>query len=230
MENKISVFLVEDNHDMAFFIESFIKKHPEFLLLGSADTLADARIAIAAQKPDLVMLDNYLPDGTGIDIMKHLRTTQPDIDVIFITAANDIDTIKTAIRHGACDYLVKPFMLERLEEALKNYLMFNRKVRQKSHLPQEEIDRVIRQSIPYSAPAGFIYPKGIDELTLNQVRAAFSGENVQHTADSLSDTIGISKSTARRYLEYCKNIKLLEAHIQHGTVGRPQRFYRLTFN
>ncbi|GAB7203555.1 hypothetical protein DZS_15350 [Dickeya ananatis] len=79
-------------------------------------------------------------------------------------------------------------------------------------------------------PAGFTYPKGIDELTLNQVRAAFSGEHTQHTADSLSDMIGISKSTARRYLEYCKNIKLLEAHIQHGTVGRPQRFYRLAFN
>ncbi|WP_459594734.1 response regulator [Dickeya ananatis] len=104
---------------MAFFIESFIRKHPEFLLLGSADTLADARIAIAAQKPDLVMLDNYLPDGTGIDMMKHLRATQPEVDVIFITAANDIETIKAAIRHGASDYLVKPFILERLEEALK---------------------------------------------------------------------------------------------------------------
>jgi two-component system response regulator CitB len=230
MANTISVFLVEDNHDMAFFIESFIRKHPEFLLLGSADTLADAQIAIAAQRPDLVMLDNYLPDGTGIDMMKHLRATQPEVDVIFITAANDIETIKAAIRHGASDYLVKPFILERLEEALKNYLMFNRKVAQKSHLQQDEIDRVIRQSIPHHVPAGFTYPKGIDELTLNQVRAAFSGEHTQHTADSLSDMIGISKSTARRYLEYCKNIKLLEAHIQHGTVGRPQRFYRLAFN
>ena len=226
MANVINTLLVEDNSDMAFLIESVVKKHAAYRFLANAGTLDEAKMLIAALTPDLVLLDNYLPDGTGVEMIQFIRTHYPTIDVIFITAANDIDIVKRAVRYGAWDYLVKPFLLERLHGALGNYVHYCEGYAQESHLQQSDIDNMLVMHAELDERTG-VYPKGIDALTLDRVRSVFTDKSVEHTSDSLGEILGISKSTARRYLEYCKIINMLEAHIQHGCVGRPQRLYRL---
>lgn len=224
----INTIVVEDDADMLFFIETVIKNKSEYKLLGNATTFQNAKIIISALKPELVFLDNYLPDGTGIELMKYLRTFHPTIDVIFITAANDIDTIKTALRHGVFDYLIKPFLIDRLNECLGNYCDYINKQENLSW-QQQDIDKRFRIKLNNKDENLKEYPKGIDKITLLQVCNAFDGTHTEHTADSLGKCIGVSKSTARRYLEYCKLANMLEASIIYGTIGRPERVYRLIY-
>ncbi|MDF7679323.1 response regulator [Enterobacteriaceae bacterium ESL0689] len=227
MKNLINAIVVEDDANMLFFIENFIKHNHSYRLLGNANTIQQAKVIIAALKPDLLFLDNFLPDGKGIDLLKYLRISHPSIDVILITAANDIDTIKIAFRHGVFDYLIKPFMIDRLNESLTNYLIYSHQYNH-HQWQQQDIDKLFHANLNHYHENGLSYPKGIDKLTLLQVCAAFHGQQTEHSAGSLGKCIGISKSTARRYLEYCKQIRMLEAHIVYGAVGRPERIYRLT--
>jgi response regulator of citrate/malate metabolism len=74
--------------------------------------------------------------------------------------------------------------------------------------------------------AVILHSKGIDELTLDKVKEAFISAEVCHTAESLGELIGISKTTARRYLEHCAALSFVYAEVMHGKVGRPERVYR----
>ena len=223
----INALLIEDDTDMAYFIECVIKKSAMYRFLGNATTAREGRIMIAALKPDIVFLDNYLPDGTGLELIQFLRADFPTTDVIFITAANDIHTIKTAVRYGAYDYLVKPFLMARLNETLINYYTYINNNMPGSHWQQSDIDHLLHAPLNTLQMPSHCHPKGIDAFTLEQVRSAFTDHDVEYTSEMLGQKIGISKSTARRYLEYCKAINQLEARIEHGTIGRPQRIYRL---
>lgn len=222
----INALLIEDNLDMAYFIETVIKKSATFQFLGNAPTVKDGKMMIAALKPDVVLLDNYLPDGTGLETIQFLRANFPNIDVIFITAANDIQTIKSAIRYGAYDYLVKPFLLERLNETLTNYGAYVNNMAD-SHWRQSDIDRLLHTPVNTAQTQAHSHPKGIDAFTLELVRSVFTDASVEYTSEMLCQQTGISKTTARRYLEYCKIVNFLEARIEHGTVGRPELIYRL---
>lgn len=227
MKSIINAIVVEDDADMLFFIESFIKRKAEYRLLGNANTLQQAKVIISALKPDLLFLDNFLPDGKGIDLLKHLRILHPSLDVIFITAANDIDTIKMALRHGVFDYLIKPFVIDRLNESLNNYLEYASQYNN-PQWQQQDLDKIFGAKLHRYNESGLTYPKGIDKITLLRVCEVFNGQQTEHTVESLSRCMGISKSTARRYLEYCKQMQMLDAHIVYGAIGRPERIYRLT--
>ncbi|WED24275.1 response regulator [Vibrio sp. JC009] len=226
---KIPVLIVEDIKEMSSLLSEHISTLYPYHVVGIAPTLADARMMINHLKPSLILLDNYLPDGTGLSLLKSLRAKDNPVDVIFVTAANDTETTVTAIRYGAFDYLLKPFSLDQVSDSLSRYFEFNRSVfiEKDENINQSFVKRIYNTHLNSDSMTS--HPKGIDSITLQKVLAAF-GEGESYTADMISKKTEISRTTARRYLEYATNIGQLNADIEHGKVGRPQRSFRLAMS
>jgi len=223
--NVFNVLIVEDQLNIAEFHSEFLRQTHKFNAVGIAKNIREAKSMIAILKPDLVILDNYFPDGRGIELMKEINAKDNPPDIIFVTAASDMDTVSKAIRAGAFDYLLKPISYDRLEDSLGRYLGYRSTLASTDSVSQRYVDQMLNyQSGSVEADANL--PKGIDQLTLNKIKEIFSDEEVVHTADSILIEVGISKTTARRYLEYCILSGFLQAEICHGKIGRPERHFR----
>ncbi|NOH98959.1 response regulator [Vibrio sp. 99-70-13A1] len=225
MNTLTRVMIIEDDVAIAELHHRYLSQMDGFEVIGIATTQAEAEIQLDILKPDLVLLDVYLPDGSGLDILTKVRGSNQGCDVILITAARDVETLQHAMRGGVVDYLLKPVMFPRLEAALKKYLSQRENIDNASNLDQGLVDKMLQSSTqPDSAQHGRL-PKGIDGVTLDKIRLLFDHGDFKLTADEAGEKIGASRTTARRYLEYLITAGELEADLNYGTVGRPERCY-----
>ncbi|WP_276893956.1 response regulator [Frischella perrara] len=224
-ENMLEVLIVEDEPILAELTAEFIQRDPKVKALGIASTLNDAKMMVEKFKPKLILLDNYLPDGQGIELFEYIVNNQLNCYVIFITAASDIETCSKAIRYGAFDYLIKPVSYQRLKHSIERFQLFLYRQSIQQHVNQRRVDELFnlqtKDFIDSNRPS-----KGIEEITLQKVKDVFMQTDKPQTVDDLVRKTQISKTTARRYLEYCVQTKLLNVEINHGKIGRPERLYR----
>lgn len=222
MAQQLNILIVEDETLLAEMHVDFIRQHLGGGEVWLAGNLNQSRTMIDRFKPDLILLDNFLPDGRGIDLLYELRQRHFPGGVIFTTAASDMETVSEAVRTGVFDYLIKPIAYERLGLTLERYCQ--RQIVEKSHrkADQKHVDSLFNA---YARGEKEDLPVGIDALTLNKIRALFIDEKARYTAESLAETLSISRTTARRYLEYCSSRNQIVAEIVYGKVGRPQRVY-----
>ena len=96
----ISVLVVDDDFMVAKVHSGYVAKTPGFEVAGVAHNGADALRMVGELRPDLVLLDIYLPDTGGLTVLKHIRAAAEDTDVIVISAANDVHTLRGAMRGG----------------------------------------------------------------------------------------------------------------------------------
>jgi response regulator of citrate/malate metabolism len=212
------VLLIEDDPWVLQVNRAMLEHEPGFTVIGSAQTVREARTAVDTHKPDLILVDVYLPDGSGLEVVQHVRNAQLDCEVIMITAANDTQIVQQALREGAVDYLIKPFAQTRLREALARYTA-RRNVNSPEQLTQHKLDRLL------GFPTRQRLPKGIDETTLEQVRTYLNASSQTLSAEQVGQRIGVSRVTAWRYLEYLKEIGMADLVIDYGSVGRPVKRY-----
>ena len=220
-----SVLIVEDDPKIAEIHRHFTEKVAGFSVCGIADTLEDAEKMAHLLEPDLVLLDLYFPEGLGTEILWKIRARRQATDIILITAAKELDPLQEAIRGGVFDYIIKPVMFPRFQEALERFSKHRQQLQTETTLNQQDVDRLLH---PYkgSSPGETEYPKGIDPLTLKKVRAVFTQSPPEGlSADEVGQLIGASRTTARRYLEYLTAGGQLTAELIYGAVGRPERKY-----
>lgn len=224
---KIRVLVVEDDLRIADLHQRFVSKLEGFEVIGVAVRIDDALEMIEVLQPDLVLLDLFFPEGNGMDLLRHIRAGEQPCDVILITAAREIATLQNALRGGVFDYIVKPVFFPRFQEALQNFRALHHASRSGAALEQKDVDRLLHSQIPAKAEGGSIHvPKGIDLLTLSKVRQVFDDPQVADlSAEDVGRSIGASRSTARRYLEYLTTEGYLKANLIYGVVGRPERRY-----
>ncbi|PJC87333.1 response regulator [Vibrio sp. HA2012] len=224
--DSIDVLIVEDEVGIAELHAQFLRQTMRFRPVGIASTLSMARTMIKVNKPHLIILDNYLPDGLGIDLLREIvaEKSANKADVILVTASSEMDTVKEAMHCGCFDYLLKPVAYDRLKDTLNRYLKYHSAINAYDNISQRHVDDLF--NIQAREKTSSTLPKGIGELTLDKIKQVFN-ENcgVKFTAESLGDQVGISKTTARRYLEYCSASGFLSAENEHGRVGRPERVY-----
>ena len=222
----IRVLIVEDDRQIAEIQQRFIERISEVTLCGIAHTLVDARDQIDVLKPDLVLLDVYFPDGNGLDLLREMRADDSSSDVILITAAKEVETLRSALRGGVFDYILKPLVFERLQEAIHNYRQHLDTLEGLQSVGQKAVDTLLpRTPTDQSADSGGRLPKGIDHLTLDKIREVVRRPG-DWSADAVGLEIGASRTTARRYLEYLASAGELTAEVSYGAVGRPERKYR----
>lgn len=230
----IKVLVVDDDFMVAKVHSGYVARVEGFEVVGVAHTGADAIRAVDELHPELVLLDIYLPDMDGLSVLRQLRasTERPsaDPDVIMITAARDLDTVRGAIRGGALHYLIKPFSYEALRDQLENFRSLHQKL---SELPgdspaaQQDVDQLFgtrsRRTVP--PPKGLATETAeIVERILRETTAA--GDDV--SATECADAAGVSRVSARKYLEHFVTSGRAEVRLRYGGTGRPERRYRWT--
>lgn len=224
MTKQIEILIVEDDKRISDIHRRFIEKLEGFKVIGSAYTGEEAKDWIISYMPDLILLDVYLPDTLGTDLLTIIQENSPDTDIIFITAAAESEIVKKAFRGGVADYILKPLTFEKFKESLLSYQM-KRDILTGSGRVQEDLIKSLWNNtspLPHSEEAP---PKGIDPITKEKVVNHIMKVNDGITAEALGLEVGVSRSTARRYLEYLASEKLVYAELIYGSVGRPERRY-----
>lgn len=229
MGNVFHVLIVEDDFRVAEINRQFVEKIDGFTVLAIAKTGKEALTYLenSDSLPDLILLDVYIPDVFGLDLFWQIRKTYHDIDMIMITAAKEVATIEETLRGGIFDYIVKPVDFTRFEQTLKRYRDQRILLSSKSEMEQEEIDLLtgLKELHPLKTVSNEVVPKGIDRITLDKVEDILKQSDGGMIAVELGAKIGVSRSTARRYLEYLVSIHKVEANLKYGDVGRPERRY-----
>lgn len=221
----IRILIVEDDRKIAEIQRRFVERLEGLELCGIAHTMADARDLVEVMSPDLILLDVYFPDGNGLDLLRELRAIDSSSDVILITAAKEVETLRSALRGGVFDYILKPLVFERLQDAISRYRDHLNRLSGLHQLAQKEVDALLpRSSGEDETPKEERLPKGIDALTLNKIREV-AARGGQWSAEEVGAEMGASRTTARRYLEYLVGTGELSAEVTYGSVGRPERRY-----
>jgi len=125
----IRTLVVDDDYRVAHIHGASVERIDGFTCVGEAHSAAEARSAIAELNPDLLLLDVYLPDEDGLSLLRSLNVPgERTIDCILVTAARDVETVRTAFRIGALRYLVKPFGFAQLREQLESYRQWRERI------------------------------------------------------------------------------------------------------
>lgn len=224
----IRLVIAEDDTQIAEIQRRFVERIDGFETVGVAHTTTDAKDLIEVLQPDLLILDIHFPGGNGLELLRELRAGNSGTDVVLVTAAREVDVLTSALRCGVFDYIVKPLVFERLSETLENFRQHRARIQSLEALSQRDVDSLLPRFSPSVVgvePRRL--PKGIDALTLEKVRQVlceYSGSDGMN-AETVGERIGVSRTTARRYLEHMVSGQELFADVSYGTVGRPERRY-----
>ncbi|GAA2799374.1 response regulator [Kribbella solani] len=219
----ITVLVVDDDFMVARIHRGFVERIDGFEVVGTANSGDQAVAALTGLRPDLVLLDLYLPDVFGLDLIARLRAVRPEVDILVITAAREAEAVRGAVRQGVVNYLLKPFGFEDLRARLQEY------ARRRASVPEQvtsqaDVDRVLAPARPHVNRL----PKGLSQETADLVAAALRTTSDNLSAAECAEKVGISRVSARRYLEYFCTRHQAEVALRYGTTGRPERRYRWT--
>jgi response regulator of citrate/malate metabolism len=217
--------LVVDDDFMAVSVHrQFVDRLPGFEVVGEATTGREARALVESLQPDLVLLDIYLPDENGIDLMRKLRAGPLSrVDIIAITSAKDVDVLRDAMQLGVVHYIVKPFTFVTFRERLETYAEARRRLSDMHEAEQRDIDRLyglLRTSSEASLP------KGISPPTLTLVASLLKDSDAALSTAQLAGLAGISQGVARRYLRFLADSGAVDFTLRYGAAGRPEHLYR----
>lgn len=228
-DTTINVIIVEDDLDAVNIYKHFTNQLAGFHVIATASSGTQTLQMLTMIQPHLILLDVYLPDMNGIELLREIRKNYRGIDVIMITAANDTETVSEAIRGGAFGYLIKPIIIDKLVSTLNKFKTVRENFHKNNVMNQEHVDRLFQSNqkdIPDQVKQKASYPKGIDKHTLKLVRNHIQGLATSVGVDELSQKVGISYSTMRRYLEYLVSLDEMEVENGYGNIGRPERKYK----
>jgi response regulator of citrate/malate metabolism len=217
------VLVVDDDFMVAEIHRRFVEQVDGFRAVGVARTGAEALSVARKLRPQLILLDVYLPDMTGLEVLQRLRADGDRVGIIMITAARELDTVSGALDGGAADYLIKPFEFDQLKAKLEAFAARADALESAAGVDQSLIDSLFGG--PGVTSSQEVMPKGLGaetgRLVLDAVQSA--GEV---SAAECAEQVGISRVSARRYLEHYLHSGVLEIRLQYGA-GRPERRYRL---
>lgn len=222
----LRVLVVDDDFMIAKLHGKFIASQKGYQLVGTAHSFEEAHTMMDMVEPDLLLLDVYLPDRSGIELLKTIRMQNRRCDVILITAAKELEIVEDGFRFGVIDYLIKPFDLQQLQTALLKYAKFKSRLSSSSQLDQGTVDDLKKLRVSESTFLP-INQKGIDLRTLEKIKKCITYSPEPLSADQIAKLAGVSLSTTRTYLSYMVEEQELIEEQQYGTVGRPLRMYRV---
>ena len=219
----IRVLIVEDDPVAAEAHRQYVERVPGFTVAGVVHSGGEVLRVLHRERVDLLLLDLYLPDAHGLDICRAVRAAGHAVDVIAVTSARDLAVVRAAVSVGVVQYLLKPFTFAAMRDKLERYARFLAGVdRTGEAAGQDEVDSLLAT---LRSAEGATLPKGMSRPTLDAVVAALRAAVDGLSAGATSDGIGMSRVTARRYLEYLADNGLAVRKVQYGQIGRPELWY-----
>ncbi|MER5769436.1 response regulator [Streptomyces sp. NPDC001985] len=226
----MNVLVVDDDFMVAKLHSRYVSATEGFRVVGVAHSGAEALRAAERLRPDLVLLDIYLPDMDGLTVLRELRAaeeqnaTRARVDALFITAARDAGLVRAALRAGALHYLIKPFNQASLQEQLRHVAALrSRFERLGGEARQEDVDQIFGGRPPGARGL----PKGLAPHTAELVERILREHRGDLSATQCAEAGSLSRVSARRYLEYFVETGRVEVTLRYGGTGRPERRYRL---
>lgn len=215
----IRVLVVDDDFRVARLHASYVEQLDGFEAVGLAHTAVDAVRLAGELQPDLVLLDEYLPDLNGSSIIGQLGAA-----VIVISAAEGADAVRTAIASGAVNYILKPFLPSVLVDRLQAFARFNSLLGSDVQLDQNSVDKALQALRAGDSPTA-VYRKGRSAVTADSIGEVLRGSGEAMTAIEVAELTGVSRGTAQRYLADLARDGLVELTLRYGATGRPEHRY-----
>jgi response regulator of citrate/malate metabolism len=215
----ITVLVVDDDFRVAQLHASYAGQVDGFEVVGVAHTAADAIAVASERRPDLVLLDEYLPDASGTSIISRLGTA-----VMMVSAAEDSVVVRRALSAGAVNYILKPFPPKVLVERLHAFGRYRRMLGDGAHLDQAGIDRALQALRAGDSPV-VATRKGRSPVTLQAISDALASSEDALTAIEVADLTGVSRATAQRYLSDLAREGLAQLTLRYGSTGRPEHCF-----
>lgn len=228
MTRSIRTLVVDDDYRVAAVHAAYVAKVDGFEVVGQAHSASEALDLVGETAPHLVLMDVFLPDRDGLTVVRELMSRDKHPDVIVITAARDMATVRTAMQLGAVHYLVKPFGFAALNERLEAYRRLQARIaRLPDEAEQSDVDELF-DILRAPGVAGRRPAKGHSAATLELVHNAVRSAAEAISAAEIAEDIGVSRATAQRYLAYLERHGLVRLHLRYGTTGRPEHLYAPT--
>ncbi len=228
MKAVMRVLIVEDDPMVMRLNVDYLARLEGVELVGQCESVPTALELLEREAVDLLLLDVYLRNRSGLEVLRHLRAQDRNTDAVLITAASEIETVRAAQRLGARDYLVKPFSFERFRDAVEAC----RRARDAlsllpDQLGQGDIDRLFSQAPATDLRRPGDLPKGLTPASLAQVaQAILALDEDSFTSETLLPATGMSRVSVRKYLKHLSDAQLLEESFHYGQIGRPSFRYR----
>ncbi|MEU8974306.1 response regulator [Streptomyces monashensis] len=226
----IRTLVVDDDFRVSHIHCDYVSRVRGYEVVGEAATVAEALEAAHDLRPDLLLLDIFLPDGSGLDVLRRLTGdaggARPDAFVI--TADRDIASVRTAMKLGAVGYLVKPFGAADLAERLTSYRELQHRVDtlgETTETEQADVDALFSAVRPPAVPR--VPAKGHSAPTLALVQQTLRTAHRDLSAAEAAELTGVSRATAQRYLSYLVKEGMVRLVLRYGATGRPEHRYRI---
>lgn len=224
----IKTIIIEDDPMVSFIHSQYLGRIDDILIIAKFANAAEAWDYLKKYSVDLIILDVYMPEMTGLELLHKLRTEGIQTDVIMVTADSALPDIKVAMNLGVLDYLVKPFEYERLCSAIEKFRIKHQTDFPENNLSQDEIDRLLNGTAVTEERRGNASEKGIQKSTLDTLLECLGRNNEEAVScDTLSEQSSLSKVTVRRYMNYLIENDKAESVIDYQTGGRPRIRYRI---
>ena len=231
MTTAIRVLVVDDDHLNAAAHAQYVRRLAGFEVAGIAHSGTEALRLLQASlrsapddRVDLILLDMNLPDLRGLEVARRIRAAGITVDVIAITAVRDVALVREAVSLGVLMYLMKPFTFATFAEKLRGYQEFHAGFDGEATLATQT--RVDQTMANLRNPTRIHLAKGLTHETLERVARSIPSDGGAISATQLALELGISRVTARRYLEHLVEQAVLERTARYGTLGRPEIEYR----
>lgn len=226
----IKILLIEDDPMVREVNRQFIERIEGYQIVGTAANGVIGFQKIKELKPDVILMDIFMPEQDGLETLRQIRGEMVNVDVISVTAANDMPTIQNILHLGVYDYIMKPFTFERMQQTLENYRQYKKKTQSVEGITQQELDALIRkglveEKVEAMPDLELELPKGFNRSTLDKVLAYLKKSQNGASADEVAASIGVARVTARRYLDFMEKRQLIKVDVQYGGVGRPVNQY-----
>ncbi|MFF5991363.1 response regulator [Prauserella flavalba] len=219
----INVLVVEDDPVAADAHRQYVERVAGFTVAGVVHSGSEAVRFCGRHPVDLVLLDFYLPDTHGLAVCQALRAAGAQVDVIAVTSARDLAVVRAAVSAGVVQYLLKPFTFASLRDKLERYAQFREHIAKPGEVSgQADVDRMLAT---LRTPDHGSLPKGMSGATLDAISAVLAETGDGLSAAAVATATGVSRVTARRYLEYLADNGLAERKPHYGSVGRPEVRY-----
>jgi len=213
----IGVLVVDDDFRVAQVHAAIVDRVDGVQTVGVAHSAADTVRAVASLRPDLVLLDNYLPDRPGIELARELS-----VDLFVVTADTSAESVRAAFAAGALHYVVKPFTAEQLGGRLRAYVRYRSLLQAGPELSQDGVDRAMAALREADRPPA---PKGQSAATARLVRQTLQRYDTARSASDIADELGIARATAQRYLATLADEGKALMSLRYGSTGRPEHQY-----
>lgn len=227
----IKVVIVEDDLMVAAINKQYIQKTPGLDVVATFHNGKDAWEFLKNTEVQLLILDLYMPNISGLELLQKIREAKYQIDVIMVTAANDVEILDTALHLGILDYLVKPFKYERFSKAIDKYLLKNKMIKSGINFKQEDVDELINLKQESYVKKQMELSKGLQDKTIYLIRGYMNErKNEFLTSEEISAHTGLSKVTVRRYMNYFIESNEVISEVDYKTGGRPSIKYKMLDN